>query len=81
MSHSKKCSNTVHMYMYMKGILLHPVFFATFVLVVFTQQMLVNICNIAIAIHLQMSQLMRSWLSSSSVNSFFKQACAAIQWD
>ena len=29
---------------------------------------------------LQMSQLMRLWLFSSSVNSFFKRACPAIQW-
>ena len=28
----------------------------------------------------QMSHLMRLWHFSSSVNSFFKQACAAIQW-
>ena len=28
----------------------------------------------------QMSHLMRLWYFSSSVNSFFKRACAAIQW-
>ena len=28
----------------------------------------------------QMSQVMRLWHFSSSVNSFFKRACAAIQW-
>ena len=29
---------------------------------------------------LEMSHVMRLWAFSSSVNSFFKRACAAIQW-
>ena len=29
---------------------------------------------------LEMSHVMRLWYFSSSVNSFFKRACAAIQW-
>ena len=33
-----------------------------------------------ICFFLYMSQLMRLWHFSSSVNSFFKHACAAIQW-